>query len=100
MIFVPELARWQRLKPDVVFHVWCRHHYRSRLRELEEHALQSGESRRVLMLDDLNQSRRVESFQSPVPVGERAVEQLDAILLSLRHLFESQALGCDLKRAV
>ena len=37
------------------------------------------------MLDYLHRSRRVISFDAPVPVGLRAIQQLDLLLLMPRH---------------
>ena len=46
--------------------------------ELEEHALEGGEPRRVEVLDHLDDGGRVEAGEARVAVDQRAVEQLDA----------------------
>ena len=49
--------------------------------ELEQHALEGGEARRIEMLDHLHHGRGVEAGQALVAVGQRAVEQRDALPL-------------------
>ena len=42
------------------------------------------------MLDDLDERRRVEPDEALVPVGQRAVEQIDALSLRIVHVVELQ----------
>ena len=44
-----------------------------------------GEAVRVEVLDDLDGDRRVEALDAAVPVGERAVEELDPLALAWGH---------------
>src|SRR5919198_422690 len=75
MTLVPQASRRQALEPHVVFHIWRRQHDHTRPGELEQHALERGQARRVEVLDDLDDSCRVVARQAPVTVGQRAVKQ-------------------------
>ena len=79
VVRVPELARRQARPEGVVVAVRRRHHDGARPGELEDDPLQRRQPRRVEVLDDLDEGRRVEAGEAGVPVRQRPVQQLDTL---------------------
>ena len=90
--------RRQGLEPDVVLNVRCRHHNRSWPGELEYHALEGRESRRVQMLDDLDHRCCIEPRQPVVAIHQRSVNESDPVTLPLRKTIEIESIRSVLKR--
>src|SRR5690606_8533069 len=65
----------------------------------EQHAFESCKSRRIEVLDDFNDGRRVESFQPVIPVQQRSMQQIDARALTRRHSVEVKTLARVFQRA-
>src|SRR5579864_6999214 len=49
----------QRLELYIVLHIWRRYHHRGRFGELEENSLESCQTRRVQVLDHVNNRRSI-----------------------------------------
>ena len=98
----------QPLGPDVlprhvVLPVRRGEHDRSRAGELEHGPLEGRQPGRVEVLDDLDNGGGIEPLQPPVPVDQRAVDQLDASRLPLgsrSSLSRSRAVSSDTDRHV
>src|SRR5579884_2961076 len=93
VVAVPVGAGGQAFPDDVVLDVRGREDDRARLHEFKEDSLEGGEALGVEVLDHLDNGRRIVTFQAPVTVGERAVEQGDALALPLRHPIEMETLS-------
>ena len=81
MVAVAEAAGGEALPPHVVLPVRRGEHHGAGPGELEEHAPERGQPRRVEVLDHLDHGRGVEAGEARVAIHERAVEQLQALLL-------------------
>src|SRR5690242_6574324 len=68
VIGMAELAGGKRLPHYVVLAIRRRQHHRTRLGELEQHALEGRQPRRVEMFDDLDNSGGVEAFEPFVSI--------------------------------
>ena len=88
----------EALVEHVVLAVRRRHDHRARSGGAEDHALERREPRRVDVLDDLHQHGRVVAGVPLVLVGQRALEQLDALGLALAHPLHLQSSGGVLQR--
>ena len=100
MIAVPELSRRERPKDRVVFCVRRCEHDVLRLGEFEDNALEGGESRRVEVLDDLDDggaaSKAVEAL---VSIGQGPLNQFNPTALTFGRLIKPQAFLRDFKRS-
>src|SRR5205085_8024332 len=93
MVLVPK-ARWpQTLEVYVVLRVRSRKDDGAGAGELEQDALERPEARRVEMLDDLDERRRVETREPLVAVEQAPVQQRHPLPLALRHRFELEAVA-------
>ncbi len=96
---MPELARRERLKDRVVFGVRSGQHDMLRSREFEDDALERGESRRIEVLDDLDDGGCFKAVEPLVAIGQRSLNQLDPTALPFWQLIEPQALLRDFERS-
>jgi len=78
MVLVPQHPISETREVDVVLGVWRGQDDGSGTSKLEDHALESVESRRVEMLDDFDERGRVEARNALVPVKQAAVQERDA----------------------
>ena len=65
---------------------------------LEDDTLEGRQPRRVQVLDNLHDRRRVESVEARIAVDEGPVQQLDACTRRLVHLLQSQTTRGGLER--
>ncbi len=100
VIAMAEPARGEGLEAGVVVGVGRGGDHRGRPRELEEDALEGRQPRRIDMLDHLHGAGGVVPGEALVPVGEGALEQLQALPPPGREALEAEALPGDLEGPV
>ena len=96
---MPELSCRERLKDRVVFCVRRSQHDVLRSRKFEDDALKGRESRRIEMLDDLDDGGCFKPVEALVAIGQRPLNQLNPTALPFRQLVKSQAFLRDFKRS-
>src|SRR5262245_20531075 len=84
MVAMPETTRRQRWPSHVVLRVRRRHDYRFRPRELERDALECRETRRIQMLDHLDDGGGIKPRESLIAIRQTSVQQRDALPLLAR----------------
>src|SRR5207248_2230604 len=97
---VTERSRRKALEPHVVFRVRRGQDDGPGTSVAEQGSLERFESRGVEVLDHLDHGGRVEALQPAVPVGERALDEVDALTLLRGHLLEVEAPSRSLERRV
>src|SRR5262249_12532611 len=94
MIAMPEFAQLQSFEFHVVFAVRRRDDDERRPRGFEDSSLKGRQARRIEVLNDLDQSCSVETFQSVVLVYQRTMYQVDPCSLPRRHSFQLETFNC------
>src|SRR5688572_15250221 len=99
MISVSEAASGQRLELHVVLGVRCRDDHQAWLRVSEDDLLERCETVHGQVLNHLDRARCVVARETRVSIGQRALEELDALPLSLRHALEIEPLAGTFERS-
>ena len=100
VIAVAHFASGQSVPVRVIFAVGRGQNHGLRARPFPNRALERGQTRRIQMLDDFDQSRRIEIFQTVVAVSQSAVQKRQALAFERRHAFQMQLIRRHIERAM
>ena len=92
MVVVPELASVEIFEYRVVLGIGGREHHMLRTREFKHEPLKGRQSCSVEMLDDFNNGSSIKTAQPLVSIGERALDQINALPLAFLHPFKTKEL--------